>query len=84
MKMYYLVYTDCNGENMDLFVSAHTAEGAFRLWSEYYDDSNKSGGDQDNGVRITSVPTLGPLPMAHNWASMPFVTIFDALTGEPL
>jgi hypothetical protein len=83
MNLYYVTYTDCDGDNMDLFVSAESPKQAFDLWGKYYEDWNKTGGDRHNTVMIDEVPVAGNLPIAHNWETIAHVGAFDAATGGP-
>lgn len=60
MQLYLIVHNDCNGENFDLFVWAHSPEEARMKWVEYYDLPPEEEEALDKDGKIFEVPLDRP------------------------
>lgn len=61
LRNYLVIASDENGENLDLVVTAETAQQAIDLWHDYWDM------EADGELRVKPLPAIAAQPMAHEW-----------------
>ncbi len=69
MKLYFIGFTDDDGENLDLFVNADSPKDARKFWADYYGVLEDGDDVESQPVRIWEVPD-GKTPGAIDWDSM--------------
>ena len=62
-SLFFVIYTDDDGINMDLFVEASSGAEALRLWQDYFQTDEMP-------MRIDAVPSLTGVPRAISWYSL--------------
>lgn len=66
LKLYYVDYTDDDGDGFELFVWAATPRQAAQLWREYFDDMNFRADEGPDCVYEVPL-NAPPKPAALSW-----------------